>query len=730
MGSVDFVRRSIAGKTGVFLTLLLAVVFGVFVTVNHLLTARLYGQALTASIEGRLRTSGQEIDRLSGAMEQKALELASVGGLFAGQASAHPGLDLRTQAADYLTRSIRAFPDGLGGGLWYEPGVLGRTQVRFGPYAFWDKGSVTFTWDLDAASYDYPNQSWYLFALPKDWDRGKPREKAIYWTPPYVDEAGSNALMITADAFIHGPDGRILGLSTVDWSLDTMITLLDQQSLAPGSRQFLVDLNSATVLNFSADPSLRMKPVSALTWLPAQGQDKPGAVATIDRVVVGGREYRGFTTRTAAGFLFGSLVPLAEINRPMDDLFATNLGTSTVSGLLLLLSVFLLLRGMLRPMVPLVAALDQAAHGDLTVALHPRSQDELGVLARHVNTLLDDWKAALAGVRDLLARSAASSEVLLRHADRIEGAVRALDTAMTSFAGQFEEFERALGRATGESAQIDDLVHQEVARVGDQKVSVDRSRTEWTAVLTAIAELRTQTQSNQGAMDALTGRARTSESVLRGTLSSIQEIARSAELIAETITVIDDVAAQTNLLAMNAAIEAAHAGTAGRGFGVVADEIRKLAEATGGNSKQISESLKGVLAKVANTEAASLQTAQAMEDLVGGIMAVSKTAETIARSLAVLHDRGEGIQRTFEALGEATQEVLSASGAITAITSTMKASFAALSENSASNRHSVDALVRELQVLAETSRSLQSEARVNRDQGLALDERLARFKTS
>ncbi|MDR0497442.1 MAG: methyl-accepting chemotaxis protein, partial [Treponema sp.] len=131
--------------------------------------------------------------------------------------------------------------------------------------------------------------------------------------------------------------------------------------------------------------------------------------------------------------------------------------------------------------------------------------------------------------------------------------------------------------------------------------------------------------------------------------ADIQEIAKESEGLLEINLVMQNIASQTNLLSMNAAIEAAHAGEAGKGFAVVADEIRKLAENSSTQSKTISSVLKKIKGSIDKILQSTHNVLNRFEAIDTGVKTVAEQEESIRNAM---EEQGEGSKQILEAIGQ------------------------------------------------------------------------------
>jgi methyl-accepting chemotaxis protein len=171
-----------------------------------------------------------------------------------------------------------------------------------------------------------------------------------------------------------------------------------------------------------------------------------------------------------------------------------------------------------------------------------------------------------------------------------------------------------------------------------------------------LANIQSVTQTlikNGDNVKDLSGASEVGRSGLQEVAADIQEIARESEGLLEINAVMENIASQTNLLSMNAAIEAAHAGEAGKGFAVVADEIRKLAENSGEQSKTISTVLKKIKDSIDKITRSTDNVLNKFEAIDSEVRTVSEQEENIR---CAMEEQGAGSKQILEAIGQLNEE--------------------------------------------------------------------------
>ncbi len=275
---------------------------------------------------------------------------------------------------------------------------------------------------------------------------------------------------------------------------------------------------------------------------------------------------------------------------------------SVIIIIIMVLGVYYLLKFVLKkPVQKLIEKLEHIAKGDLTVDLNIGidNKNEIGILAHHINMLVNSFKNNIHKIIDVSIQLGSQSEEL----------------SSTS-----NEFEKSTGDMRYKASGITESIKQmSIAIIEVAKNS--NSSAEKAEQTERVVE--SGTKSVQGVAEEM----KNIEKAVVKVSDTITELGSSSEKIGEIIGVINDIADQTNLLALNAAIEAARAGEQGRGFAVVADEVRKLAERTTKATKEI-ESM--ILSIQKSTEDAVKSMQGTKENVSKGTEVAQKSAEAIS----------------------------------------------------------------------------------------------------
>jgi len=358
--------------------------------------------------------------------------------------------------------------------------------------------------------------------------------------------------------------------------------------------------------------------------------------------------------------------------------------TLAVAGLAILATLFLIVllvsAGIGRSAAAIRAAMSELESGNLTIAVKGRGNDEFTLIANSVSAMASRLGGTVGQIKDATEKSRNVSTELVAHSTEISATVNQMAASMESMKGGIGRVSAELGESDrnidGMRANVSDVV----ALIDRQGASVSDSSSAINQLLANIASIERMTTAKKDVTDRLTARARAGEESMGQTVRAIEDIAKDTDTIQDLIKIINGVAAKTNLLAMNAAIEAAHAGDAGRGFSVVADEIRALAETAAANAKNIRVSLGNITGKIQGARDLTGETNSILAEVIGGVGDVSLG---MGETLSGLQEMSAGSRQITDALAvlnDLTSRVTASGGDMSARIETVYAALGHVSE--------------------------------------------------
>ncbi|WP_446680254.1 methyl-accepting chemotaxis protein [Bacillus rugosus] len=528
--------------------------------------------------------------------------------------------------------------------------------------------------DLQMPSdYNPVERDWYKKAVA---NKGK-----VVVTDPYKT-ASTNTMVVTIAQ--QTKDGS--GVIAINMTIENLLKTTKKVNIGKQGYAFIMTKDKKVVAHPNETSGTELKG----DWLDkVLNADKGDFQYTMD----GDKKKMAFDTNKLTGWKVGGTMYLDEIHEAAQPVLHIALIVLAAAIIIGIIVMTLIIRSITTPLKQLVGSSKRISEGDLTETIDIRSKDELGELGKSFNNMASSLRSLIHTIQDSVDNVAASSEELTASAAQTSKATEHITLAIEQFSNGNEKQNENIETAAEHIYQMNDGL----TNMAQASEVITDSSVQSTEIASEGGKLVHQTV---GQMNVIDKSVKEAEQVVRGLETKSKDITN-------ILRVINGIADQTNLLALNAAIEAARAGEYGRGFSVVAEEVRKLAVQSADSAKEI-EGLIIEIVKEINTSLGMFQSVN--QEVQTGLDITDKTEISFKRISEMTNQIAGELQNmsaTVQQLSASSEEV---SGASEHIASISKESSAHIQDIAASAEEQL-ASMEEISSSAETLSSMAEELR-------------------
>ncbi|GAX90274.1 methyl-accepting chemotaxis protein [Effusibacillus lacus] len=487
--------------------------------------------------------------------------------------------------------------------------------------------------------YDPRKKEWYQEAI-------KQKDKVII-TSPEVSTSTGNMVIRIAKAT---QDGK--GVVATNLNLQKLGEMVKGVKIGEEGYVVVYDKNKKYVIHPTAKPGTEANG----EWMDkVYGQDSGSFSYLLD----GQSKEMVFVTNKLTGWKISGTMYTDEISNEARPIFYRTLLVIAIAVMAGAALMYFIVRSITRPLAALTSASEKISEGYLNERIDVNSRDELGQLGLSFNKMADSLRTVLVEVNQTATQLAASAEELSASADQTSKATEQIASTIQEVAYGTEQQVQSVEQSVRTVNEMS---------TGIQQIAVNAQNVSATAIEASGI--------SADGVQAIQTAIRQMESIHQTVTSLAQvvtELGDRSQEIGQIVGVITGIAEQTNLLALNAAIEAARAGEHGRGFAVVADEVRKLAEQSAQSAQQIGQLIATIQDETSKAVQSMDSATKEVAAGIGVVNAAGTSFEQIQNSVDTVVDQIQHVSAASQQMSVGAQQVVKAIDSIEEVTETTAA---------------------------------------------------------